>query len=68
MSSTFENAIRPDFVVDVVAKPNKDFVVKPLAIWERVLDSDGFRRAMAPCLARTRRRRRFGLGHAVLLR
>jgi NitT/TauT family transport system permease protein len=46
MSNTFENAIRPDFVVDVVAKPNKDFVVKPLAIWERVLDSDGFRRAM----------------------
>ena len=46
MSTTFENAIRPDFVVDVVAKPNKDFVVKPLAIWERVLDSDGFRRAM----------------------
>ena len=46
MSSTFENAIRPDFVVDVVAKPNKDFVVKPLAILERVLDSDGFRRAM----------------------
>jgi NitT/TauT family transport system permease protein len=46
MSNTFENAIRPDFVVDVVAKPNKDFVVKPLATWERVLDSDGFRRAM----------------------
>jgi NitT/TauT family transport system permease protein len=46
MSNTFENAIRPDFVVDVVAKPNKHFVVKPLAIWERVLDSDGFRRAM----------------------
>jgi len=46
MSSTFENAIRPDFVVDIVAKPSKDFVVKPLAIWERVLDSDGFRRAM----------------------
>ncbi|KJC34206.1 ABC transporter permease [Bradyrhizobium sp. LTSP849] len=46
MSSTFENAIRQDFVVDVVAKPNKDFVVKPLAIWERVLDSDCFRRAM----------------------
>jgi len=46
MSSTFENAIRPDLVVDVVAKPSKDFVVKPLAIWERVLDSDGFRRAM----------------------
>jgi NitT/TauT family transport system permease protein len=46
MSNTFENAIRPDFVVDVVAKPNKDFVVKPLAIWERVMDSDGFRRAM----------------------
>jgi len=46
MSNMFENAIRPDFVVDVVAKPNKDFVVKPLAIWERVLDSDGFRRAM----------------------
>ena len=46
MSNMFENAIRPDFVVDVVAKPNKDFVVKPLAILERVLDSDGFRRAM----------------------
>jgi NitT/TauT family transport system permease protein len=46
MSNMFENAIRPDFVVDVVAKPNKDFVVKPLAIWERGLDSDGFRRAM----------------------
>jgi len=46
MSNTFENAIRPDFVVDIVAKPSKDFVVKPLAIWERVLDSDGFRRAM----------------------
>jgi NitT/TauT family transport system permease protein len=46
MRNTFENAIRPDFVVDIVAKPNKDFVVKPLAIWERVLASDGFRRAM----------------------
>jgi NitT/TauT family transport system permease protein len=46
MSSTFENAVRPDFVVDVVAKPDKDFVVKPLAIWERVLESDGFRRAV----------------------
>lgn len=46
MSGTFENAIRPDFVVDVVTKPNKDFVVKPLTVWEKVLDSDGFRRAM----------------------
>jgi NitT/TauT family transport system permease protein len=46
MTATMENAMRPDFVVDVVAKPDKDFVVKPLPVWVKILDSDGFRRGV----------------------
>lgn len=46
MSRAMENALRPDFIVDVVAKPNKDLVIKPLSVWTKVLESDGFRRGL----------------------
>jgi NitT/TauT family transport system permease protein len=46
MISQSEVALRPDFVTDVMRKPGQDFVVKPLSVWARLADSDGFRRAL----------------------
>lgn len=46
MSHAVENEIRPDFVVDVVAKPDEEFVVKLLSPWAKIRASDGFRRGM----------------------
>lgn len=37
---------RPDFVVERLGKPEKNFVVLPLPFWKRLLDNDGLRRAL----------------------
>jgi NitT/TauT family transport system permease protein len=37
--------VRPDFVLDVVAKPDGSVTTKARSVWSKLSDSDGFRRA-----------------------
>lgn len=46
MNSAVDAGVRPDFVVDVISKPDKSLVTKPLPLWLKLLDSDGLRRAL----------------------
>jgi NitT/TauT family transport system permease protein len=46
MNSAVDAGVRPDFVVDVISKPDKSLVTKPLPLWLKLLDSDGVRRAL----------------------
>jgi NitT/TauT family transport system permease protein len=46
MNSAADATARPDFVVDVISKPDKSLVTKPLPVWLRLIDSDGVRRAL----------------------
>lgn len=45
MTAASEVNVRPDFVLEVVAKPDGSVTRKPRSVWSKVADSDALRRA-----------------------